>query len=504
MKKYLYSILAIGLGISIVSCDLDVMPKQDIGVTDDETQVVNAENIGIFVNGLYQSFRGVHYGVYSYVGELTCDGFNATVDFGNNYGGIHRMDATFTTSDYDSRDIWAGNYIAIKNYNVFLSNIENFETSSDTEASEKEIAKGEATFFRAYSYLTLVRYFGKAYDSSTASSDLAVPLIIKYDQEEKPSRATVQQVYDQIKVDLDTAAACLASVSGEIASDHITIDAVYALYARYYLDIKDYEKAAEYANMVISSSAGYKLSSTADEMYAEYINDAGTEPILQLAASAAENGSGTNDTYTRCADWGAIVYRSYFLPSQKLIDAYSDASDLRFAQWFDASGYSYLGGDFHRLEYYTFVKYYGNPELRSDNTPNARQHVKPFMISEMYLIAAEAEFNLGNTDAAKTALNTLQSARQATATEATAETIQNEWFRETVGEGMRFFCLKRWGIGYSGRALQPGASSAAVVVKGASYEQKDFPADDYHWLLPVPSYEMRVNDNLVQNDGYAE
>jgi hypothetical protein len=177
---------------------------------------------------------------------------------------------------------------------------------------------------------------------------------------------------------------------------------------------------------------------------------------------------------------------------------------LRFAQWFDASGYSYLGGDFHRLEYYTFVKYYGNPELRSDNTPNARQHVKPFMISEMYLIAAEAEFNLGNTDAAKTALNTLQSARQATATEATAETIQNEWFRETVGEGMRFFCLKRWGIGYSGRALQPGASSAAVVVKGASYEQKDFPADDYHWLLPVPSYEMRVNDNLVQNDGYAE
>ena len=31
---------------------------------------------------------------------------------------------------------------------------------------------------------------------------------------------------------------------------------------------------------------------------------------------------------------------------------------------------------------------------------------------------------------------------------------------------------------------------------------KEMPADDDHWLLPIPAYERQLNDNLEQNPGY--
>ena len=43
----------------------------------------------------------------------------------------------------------------------------------------------------------IAQIYRKAHGAS-AASDLAVPLILKYDQEEKSARATVAAVYDQI------------------------------------------------------------------------------------------------------------------------------------------------------------------------------------------------------------------------------------------------------------------------------------------------------------------
>lgn len=117
--------------------------------------------------------------------------------------------------------------------------------------STKCWVKAEAKFFRAYSYLSLIRVFGKAYNPSTeTSSDLGVLLVLHFDQTAEPARATVQQVYDQIKADLDDAYALLNNVGAtvsELGTGHVTVEAVDALYARYYIDTKQYEKAAEKA-----------------------------------------------------------------------------------------------------------------------------------------------------------------------------------------------------------------------------------------------------------------
>lgn len=540
MKQYkLLSLLA---GVSLMaftSCDLEEMPTTDIGFDNNEEAVINGTNIQQFENGLYSAFRATQYGVYSLVPDLICDGFNETVNSGNFYGPVHRTDASFTASDQYVESIWSGYYGYMVDYNNLINDGYVKEQEAAFMADDADFASvdayairalGVAHFFRAYTYMQLARLFAKDYEPSTAATDLCVPLVLKYDQEEKPARATVQQVYDQIKKDLDAAntyftklttvtvelinAGIVTSASNpyyqcyltlndtQPGSPNVNVNTVYALYARYYLDTHDYPMAAQYA-MVLVGSDSYALS---DEktMANEYTYDQGTEPIFQMEASLAENGSGTNSAYINGSSYPYVptgfYLAPYYMPSSKLLAMY-EGTDLRLAQWFDFDNYFRYGSSL-ATGIPIFVKYYGDPNAGLNNSivPNGRQHVKPFMIGEMYLILAEASLQANDPTTAATALNELQKERHATPTAATMENIQNEWFKETVGEGLRYSCMKRWHIGFNGRpAVYPGAG---IVPEGTSNTQKVMDADDIHWLLPIPAHERQLNDNLEQNPGY--
>ncbi len=516
MKRYSKYLLVLGVGaLTLTSCNLDEVPTTNVVVKDGQDFIESERELNMMRTGIHASFRGTMYGQPVIAEEVMLDGFNATVDFGNNYGSIHRTDDSFTASDYDTKSLWDVHYNAIKNYNVFIKEAEAYAKQSEKPTANTIIALGEAHFYRAYSYLQLVRHFAKDYDKQTATKELGVPLVLVYNQEEKPARATVQQVYDQIKADLDIAAQNLASVKGVSESKTPTIDAVRALMSRYYLDVEDYVNAANYSDMLIKSKA-YKLSENEDEMASEYRNDKASvvggvpvgEPIMQLAGSLSENGSGTNTVYTLAEGYPPLAteyglppyyFTSYFLPSQKLLDLYEE-SDLRNL-WFTSGTASYLGGSLTVGSFITFIKYLGNPELNSDGVPNSRHLVKPFLISEMYLINAEANLRKGDAAAAKKALNKLQSARQASETEATEDELDNEWFKETVGEGLRMSYLKRAHRGYSARVKQRG-KAANFMLSGASYDKKAMTADDKHFVWPIPTYEIKVNAKLVQNEGY--
>lgn len=528
MKQY--KLLSLFAGVSLMaftSCDLEEMPTTDIGFDNNGEAVVNGTNIQQFENGLYSAFRATQYGTYSEVPELMCDGFNETVNSGNNFGTVHRTDDSFTSSDQYVESIWAGYYGYMVDYNnlindAYVKEQEEIFNGSNPEGADAYAIRtlGVAHFFRAYTYMQLARLFAKDYDPSTAATDLCVPLVLEYDQEEKPARATVQAVYDQIKIDLDAADTyfnklievtldmnaagtltqpfydCYNSLAPAPRSESVTVDAVNALYARYYLDTHNYPMAAQYAMAVVGSSAGYDLASNAQAMSYEYDNDQGTEPIFQMAASLAENGSGTNDAYLQGYANGSSYYLNpWYVPSEKLLMAY-EATDVRNYWFTDQEPVLFQGALYTGIP--VFVKYFGNPALNNSIVPNGRQHVKPFMIGEMYLILAEASLQANDPTTAATALNELQTKRGATPTAATMENIQNEWFRETVGEGLRYSCMKRWHIGFSGRPGYVGG----YVREGVSNTQKEMPADDDHWLLPIPAYERQLNDNLEQNPGY--
>jgi len=500
MNKYIKLAIATIAGAAMVtSCDLNLTPISAIAYEEGGQLIQTQANLNALENGLLSSFRGRQNGRYVEAPEFQYDYYNATLDYGNNYGGLHKSDYNLTSGDYDIEATWSGNYGAIKNYNIFIAAADNVP---DNLKKNVDVVLGEAYFFRAWSYLQLARHFGKAYNASSAASDPCVPLVLVYDQAEQPARATVAEGYAQIKSDLDQAATLLAGVKGAARSQKPTIDAVNALYANYYLDIADYGNAASYAHKVIDTG-NYALASTAKEMQAEYVNDNGKEPIMQLAISLTEFTGNALNNWTLCQkdDKHELALRPYYIPTQTLIDSY-DEGDLRFDAWFDGETAVMLAGSYYNVDqtdFYTFVKFWGNPALTS-GVRNGRTAPKPYKIGEMYLIAAEAELAAGNATAAKADLNAIQSARGAEETEATTETVRKEWYRETVGEGLRKFCLKRWGIGFNGREMQPGAAN--VLQQGEYFNGKVFDAGSYFFQYPVPAYEMKINKNLVQNPGY--
>ena len=502
MKKIFGYISSIAVTLAVMtSCDLNLTPTTSIAFKEGAQMITSKTELDEYERGILSSFRSLHYGEFSMTSDICCDGFNATQNYGNNYGGVHRLDDTFKSDDYNVLDHWSANYSAIKNYNVLLEALDNLP--EDLKEPSKVVA-GEAYFFRAWSYLTLVRLFAKDYNPATAETELAVPVILKYNQLEKPERATTAAVYKTIKDDLDQAATLLASVPGKIRSEKPTIDAVNALYARYYLDIEDYNKAAEYSKKVIDSAAGYSLASTEEEMEAEFTKDEGKEPILQLFSSTQELPA-TNNVYTLVSAGTDVplYFSSYYLPSQKLLDLY-ESGDLRFKKWFSKDLYpTLINGDYKTGLFYTFIRFIGNPALQTGNVPAPRQMMKPITLSEMYLINAEANLTV-NPGEAKTALNTLQTKRGASASEATAENIQNEWFKETVGQGLRLSCIKRWNTGYTQRTGQPAAIAAVALMTGKDYNEKSVEPTDYHLVWPIPSAEIQVNKNLTQNPGYGE
>lgn len=511
MKNILKYFIVGGAAMTMLSsCDLNLLPTTAIAYEEGSQLFLTESDVTAFRNGVLASYRSLQYGVYTQTTEVMCDGFNATMDYGNNYGAIHRCDNTLTPGDYDTEAMWSAHYSAIKNYNIAISSADN--VAEELVASAK-VLKGIALYCRASSYLTLARHFGNAYNPATAATDLCVPLVLKYDQLEKPARATVKAVYDQILLDLEDAEAILSeaaengvkvnsvNLAGQVRAQVPTLDAVYALKARYYIDVREYDLAAETAEIVISSDAGYALSANAAEMKAEFTDDAGKEPIVQLFANVSEGAKG-NTLFAPVStdDEVGKYFASYFIPSSLLIDAY-EPSDLRFATWFTNNMYPLkMNGSYHQ-GVYIFTKYLDNPALHTGSVETGAHAAKPLLISEMYLIAAEAYAMSGDEGSAKSVLNQLQAARGAEATDGSIESVKKEWFRETVGEGLRLSCIKRWGDGLAVRTAQPGVEY--IIMTGAYYNERALASDSHFLNWPVPSYELKLNENLVQNPGYS-
>ena len=498
--KYLFVAAAL-CGFS--ACDLNLLPTNAIVYEPGGQVIATPEDLMQFEARIMSDYRAVHGGMYNILEDVMTDGFNAASGFGNNYGSVHRTDESFTSSDSYIESYWSNHYIVIKDYNVLINALDDEVNIPEGTESMASVIKGEAYMMRAEAYMNLVRHFGPRY-SKTDDTSLGVPVVLEFDLHARPARSTVHEVYGQIKKDLDSAAVHLADVPGALQADYPTIDCVNALYARYYLDTEDYANAALYAGKVIDTKK-YSLSNTAENLRSEVRDDAGTEAIMQLYGSLQESPASTN-VYTNMfssQDHG-VCYRSLFLPAKALVDSYS-ASDIRKAVWFSSTDYyTEVNGSYYRGDFFTFVKYQGNKALYSGEVPNGVHMSKPFMISEMYLIKAEAESMMDEIPKAKATINLLQTARGATKTSGRLEDIQNEWFRETVGEGMRWTCLKRWGIGFQGREPQAGTLSKNAIMVGEFYEARKMGADDRAFIWPVPADEIRLNVNLKpQNPGYG-
>ena len=109
----------------LVSCEMNLLPTTSIAYDEGSPLFLTETDVESFQNGVMISYRGLNYGVYYQTSEVMSANFNAAIDYGNNYGFNHRCDDGFTPGDYNTEDMWAGHYTAIKNYNIAIANADN-------------------------------------------------------------------------------------------------------------------------------------------------------------------------------------------------------------------------------------------------------------------------------------------------------------------------------------------------------------------------------------------
>lgn len=144
---------------------------------------------------------------------------------------------------------------------------------------------------------------------------------------------------------------------------------------------------------------------------------------------------------------------------------------------------------------YSIVKW---QNLRSDNTDPSNStfmdtDIPLIRLAEMYLTRAEAEWRLGQNDAALADINILRTRSHTTAyTSVTEDILCDEWAREFYLEGRRRSDLVRFGRFTSSKYLW---SFKGGVANGTG-------VDSHYNIYPLPYDEVSGNPALVQNPGY--
>lgn len=158
---------------------------------------------------------------------------------------------------------WVNGYQRVLNANIVLEGIAKVKPES-TELVDWNNVKGSALFFRASDFFNLAQEYCMPYRSETANTDLGLPLRLEYDVNIQLKRSSVQSTYDQIISDLKIAAELLGTKP--LYKTRPSKEAAYALLARVYLAIENYEQAGIYADKALriqSDLLSYsKLNST--------------------------------------------------------------------------------------------------------------------------------------------------------------------------------------------------------------------------------------------------
>lgn len=232
MKKFIYILSLVTLFASCDDSYVDVLPK---GKTIPE----NTDDLALMLNE---------------TNDINSGGSNFSSQADDTvipesmipFTGVSAMNAytwqDFLYTDAEQDEDWVSSYLTISRVNFVLQNIDTYEQGIEYDV---DYTKGRALFTRAHAYMYLVNGYAKHYNASTASTDLAVPLLLKMDINASQARNTVEEVYNQIISDLETAIPLLTA-----SSPHRTWAnkaAANALLGRVYLYQEKYELSQEYS-----------------------------------------------------------------------------------------------------------------------------------------------------------------------------------------------------------------------------------------------------------------
>ncbi|MDR2284240.1 MAG: RagB/SusD family nutrient uptake outer membrane protein [Sphingobacterium sp.] len=186
---------------------------------------------------------------YPVWGEIGTDDYYLTVqrwEALSNYE--QRMAYVWADAPYTDAVQWQRPYKVVYIANQvldILNQLPNGKTSDDYRR-----VKGGAHFYRAFAFHQLLGIYCPAYATDKAAKELGIPLRLTPNVDERSVRASLQESFDQVIVDLNTAIANLPVV--EIVKGRPYKASAYAALSRVYLDMGDFERAYRYADSCLS------------------------------------------------------------------------------------------------------------------------------------------------------------------------------------------------------------------------------------------------------------
>jgi len=518
--KFIYRVaLAAMLGGSVMttSCDglLDVEPRQSI---DADGALSSPEAVSAAINSVYARLRAEpNYGrnllalsdALADVG-VTTNNSGRLIQENNNQPNNH-----FNAGPATGPGFWQNSYFAINEANLILEGI----AAGVPGASQGQLAQweGEVRFLRALYYFDLVKVYAYiptfVYEPGvTDEGGIPMPLQGSITSEvafnRQPSRATIDQVYDQIYTDFNEAIRLLDGRTRGV--QYASAPAAQALLSRVALYRGDYTRAVDEATNALNSTVGEVRSGMA--YIAGWRQAVNPESMFEVTYAIPGETLGVNvslqSTYTVLLNlenknaqggWGDFIPNAtvrnffglsiiYVGPEERTAEQLADNNNYTVTRNEDVRGHLYESGNTVRnagrvIESIKFIRKLDF--AWGDNVPVVRK-------SEMHLNRAEANFRLGNTGEALAELNAFKGLRGVAEVNLTGDDILEEIllerFKEFAFEGHRFFDLKRTGRAIDKRAYL-GAN--AIVLP-----------DDFRMLPPVPQREVDGNENLNQNRGY--
>ena len=351
------------------------------------------------VNAMYANTRGWTFVSFAPMAVESLASDDAATGSDPTDGSVAFMDQfdnfTVTSTNRELPDFWNGMYQEINYCNQVIDNIPNIDM--DATLGTRYIA--EAKFLRAYSYFRLVRAFGD------------VPLRInlpKDASEYNMPRTPEADVWTAIEQDLTDAEAVLPpSYSGPNVG-RATKGAAQALHAKVALYQKKWADVVTYTNAVIQSGL-YSLFPNFEKQY-RIPNENNSESIYEIQCTYLPNNSdASNSQYCQIQQprggfpgngWG------YNIPTQDLADAF-EPDDPRLNGTILFRGSTSAEGDLipptavnPRYNYKSYVPF---PLYVNDNG-GSDQNVRVLRYSDVLLMNAEANNELGNTALALAAL----------------------------------------------------------------------------------------------------
>jgi len=394
MKKIIYILFLLALA----GCDrfLDKMP-------DNRTEIDSQEKIQALLTSAYPRTD------YMLVTEFMSDNVD---DYGVNNPETDRfIDEVFAWEDVtesdneDPESVWEASYHAIACANEALQAIDSLTRTSTINLSAE---RSEALLCRAYNHFILVNVFCIAYNPQTSDTDLGIPYCEKPETDLNPKyeRGTVAEVYEKIEKDLVAALPYVSDRYYTVPKYHFNQKAAYAFAARFFLYYGKFDKSIEYANRCLGTEpaamlrdweAQSKMTQKYDPIVEHYI-DASLNCNLLLMTAYSKMGLafGPYSVYSRYAHGNYLAT----METGEAIPNLWNGSNRTY--WMDMKEYEATNLDktiFWKLPY---LFEYTDPVARIGYY---RTVYPAFAADQVLLERAEANVLLENYDAALSDIN---------------------------------------------------------------------------------------------------